>query len=241
MKILVTLYCLLFMVSLACSSSIGLHCWIVADDEGSTSHSPTTVSNNVVELNKIYSHVGISFSVESISYTNSTHLTNIVFTNDLHIAELCSLTNGTAGLEVYFIESIFDDADAFCGESGIAISKNCNRTTLAHEVGHACGLKDIYLRDDETTLCVTGMPCKAWVPLDWGWYPDYVTQEVLIKRLLMYGLNTSDKGDISRGDVHGLWYRWVLNDAGTEYVKDWQLRLAPVGFKTHGNRHPVSQ
>ena len=85
------------------------------------------------------------------------------------------------------------------------------------------------------------MPRKAWAPLDWGWYPDYVTQEVLIKRLLMYGFKTSDKGDISRGDVHGLWYRWVLNDAGTEYVKDWQLSLVPVGFKTHGNRHPVSQ
>ena len=241
MKILVTLYCLLFMVSLARSSSIGLHCWIVADDEGSTSHSPTTVSNNVVELNKIYSQVGMSFSVESISYTNSTHLTNIVFTNDLHIAELCSLTNGTAGLEVYFIESITDKVSAFCGESGIAVGKNYNRTTLAHEVGHACGLKDIYLRDDETTLSVTGMPRKAWAPLDWGWYPDYVTQEVLIKRLLMYGFKTSDKGDISRGDVHGLWYRWVLNDAGTEYVKDWQLSLVPVGFKTHGNRHPVSK
>lgn len=241
MKICVAAICVLIMVASVSSASIKLHCWIVADDDGSTPHSPTTISNNVDELNMIFSQVGMSFSIESISYTNSTHLTRIVFTNNLHIAELCSLTNGTSGLEVYFIESITDRVAAFCGESGIAVSENYNKTTLAHEIGHACGLKDIYIRNDETTLSVTGMPCKAWVPLDWGWYPGFVTQEVLVKRLLMYGINTLDKGDMSRGDVHGLWYRWVLNDAGTEYRRDWQLNLAPVGFKTHGNRHPVSR
>lgn len=241
MRILVAAFSLFLTVMSADSSSIGLHCWIVADDGGSTPHSLTTISNNVAELNKIYSQVGMSFSVESISYTNSTHLTRIVYTNNLHIAELCSLTNGTSGLEVYFIESITDRVAAFCGNLGIAVGANYNRTTLAHEVGHACGLKDIYHHHDEATLSVTGMPRKAWAPLDWGWYPDFVTQEVLVKRLLMYGFNTTDKGDISRGDVYGLWYRWILNGAGTEYIKDWQLSLAPVGFKTHGNRHPVSQ
>ena len=158
MRILVAAFSLFLTVMSADSSSIGLHCWIVADDGGSTPHSLTTISNNVAELNKIYSQVGMSFSVESISYTNSTHLTRIVYTNNLHIAELCSLTNGTSGLEVYFIESITDRVAAFCGNSGIAVGANYNRTTLAHEVGHACGLKDIYHHHDEATLSVTGMP-----------------------------------------------------------------------------------
>ena len=68
------------------------------------------------------------------------------------------MTNGTSGLEVYFIESITDRVAAFCGNSGIAVGANYNRTTLAHEVGHACGLKDIYHHHDEATLSVTGMP-----------------------------------------------------------------------------------
>lgn len=86
---------------------------------------------------------------------------------------------------------------------------------------------------------MTGMPSEVWIPIDWGWYPDFVTQEVLIKRLLMYGINTADKGDISLGSVHGLWYEWVLNEAGTEYVKKWRLDLAPVGF-SGANRNPRS-
>lgn len=223
------------------AAPVGLHCWIVADDAGQSSHSFATISNNVAELNRIFSQVAMSFEIQSISCTNSSHLSNVVFTNDLHISELCSITNGTGGLEVYFVETITDGTDAFCATSGVVVSRSYNRTTLAHEVGHACGLKDVYVGHRETSLTVTGMPCKVWSPLDWGWYPDFVTQEVLIKRLLMYGVDTADKGDISRGDIYALWYSWILNEAGTDYVKDWHLSLAPVGFKAHGNRHPRSQ
>lgn len=92
MKFLVAAFSMFIAVTSARSSPIGLHCWIVTDDRGSTRHSVTTISNNVAELNKIYSQVGMSFCVESISCTNSTYLTNVVFTNDQHIAELCAIT-----------------------------------------------------------------------------------------------------------------------------------------------------
>lgn len=226
---------------LTCAEPIGLHCWIVANNEGVTTHSCATVTNNVVELNKIFTQVAMSFSIQSITYTNSTYLANVVFTNNQHIAELCSITNGTGGLEVYFVETISDGVDAFFVPSGIAVSSSYNRTTLAHEVGHACGLADIYENHAETSLCVTGTPCQAWMPCDWGWYPDRVMQTDVIQRLLMYGYDTTSKGDISRGDVYGLSYNSVWNATSNRWDKVWRLGLIPVGFKTHGNRTPVSQ
>ena len=234
---------LFFGIASACNTakSADLYCWIVADDDGATSHSCSTITNNVAELNKIFTQVAMSFSVQSVTYTNSTYLTNIVFTNKQQIAELCSITNGTSGLEVYFVESITDRVAAFCGESGIAVAKNYNRTTLAHEVGHACGLADIYDAHQETTLVVTGMPRKVWMPCDWGWYPENFTQVDAIKRLLMYGYNTSTKGDISRGDVYGLSCEYTWNTARNDWDKSWWLGMTSVGFKDHGNRHPVSQ
>ena len=238
----ISLSCFLVIIfaSLTSAETIGLHCWIVANNEGVSSHSYSSVTNDVIELNKIFAQVAMSFSIQSVTYTNSTHLTNIVFTNDQHIAELCSITNGTGGLEVYFVETISDYANAVRVPSGIAISSTHNRTTLAHEVGHACGLADIYESYRETNLSVTGMPCKAWLPRDWGWYPENVSQVDLIQRLLMYGYDTTSKGDISRGDVYGLSYEYTWNPTRNDWDKSWRLGVIPVGFKDHGTRQPVS-
>ena len=221
-------------------SPIKLHCWIVAEDDGRTFHTLNSISNQVGSVNRLYSQVAMSFTIESISHTNSTRLTNVDYSNAAQKAEIYSLSNHTEGLDVYFVESITERTDAFCGRSGIVVSRNYSDTTLAHEIGHACGLSDIYdSYSRETDLVVTGMPQKAYFTHDWGWYPENVTQAQLVQRLLMYGYNTGSthKGDISRGDVYGLWYQYV---SGTTN-KVWQLGLAPVGFKLHGNRHPVSE
>ena len=60
------------------ASQVKLHCWIVADDMGDSPHSYETISNQVVSVNRIYSQVAMSFTIESISHTNSTRLTNVV-------------------------------------------------------------------------------------------------------------------------------------------------------------------
>ncbi len=226
------------------ASPTKLYCWIVCDDEGRSPHSEVSLSNQVASLNRIYSQVAMSFSIESISYTNSTRLSFVDYTNDVQNAELCNLTNGTDGLELYFVKSITCDVDAFHWALGVVVGEQANDTTLAHEIGHACGLSDIYdSYSCETDLVVTGMPQKVYFTHDWGWYPENVTQAQLVQRQLMYGYNTGSthKGDISRGDVYGLWYEQVWNPSRNAYDKVWQLGLAPVGFKLHGNRHPVSE
>ena len=233
---------LALMLGACCSGApVKLFCWIVADDNGISSHTEASVSNHIDAVNRIYSQVAMTFERESMITTNSTRLTHVDYSNSVQKAELYDIGGRTGGLNVIFVETINDHADAFCGTRGIVVSSSVNPTTLAHEIGHACGLSDIYDDYRETALVVTGPPDETRFTDDWGWYPDYVTQADIVRRLLMYGYNTTGKGDISRGDIYGLWYTNVLNAAGTRYDKVWQLGNAPVGFKLHGNRHPVSE
>lgn len=226
-----------FLVLTVHSAPIKLYCWIVQDDGGRSPHSETTLTNHLATVNRIYSQVAMRFSIESISYTNSTRLTAVNYTNDVQNAELCALGHVTDGLEVYFVNSITHNVTAFQWSHGIVVGDRANGTTLAHEIGHACGLSDIYdVFPDETSLAVVGNPERNRFTHDWGWYPENLTHADIVKKLLMYGYGSDTKGDISRGDVYGLWYHHA--DGTTNKV--WQLGLAPVGFKLHGNRHPVS-
>lgn len=65
----------------AVAHTIDVHCWIVAEDDGGTPHTPSSISNCVEELNGIFSQVAMSFAVKSLLQTNSTHLTHIVLTD----------------------------------------------------------------------------------------------------------------------------------------------------------------
>ena len=69
---------LLFVAASVFSSTIKLYCWVVGEDDGRTFHTISSISNQVESVNRIYSQVAMSFTIESISYTNSTRLTNVV-------------------------------------------------------------------------------------------------------------------------------------------------------------------
>jgi len=231
----------IFVALVASASPIKLYCWVIGEDVGGFPRSSSTITNYVTAVNKIYTQVAMEFSIESISYTNNTRLAHVNYSNDVQIAELCGITNGTNGIELYFVKTITDDVLAFHIASGIVISENANEHTMAHEIGHACGLDDVYPYHRDTSLVVQGMPERSRLAGDWGWYPDHVTQSNVIERLMMCGYGSASKGDISRGDVYGVWYEYVPNSSGPGYNKVWHLSNAPVGFKLHGNRHPVSQ
>ena len=221
---------------------VPLHCWIVRSAEGLTQNSLAGVSNSVDIANRCFSQVAMSFEIASINYIDNDSFRVVNFTNQVQYLSLCNVTNNTGGLEVYFVDRVDGGANAFQLNEGIVIGKERSTDfTLAHEIGHACGLSDIY--DFWDGMSVTGMPQKVYFTHDWGWYPENVTQAQLVQRLLMYGFNTDSthKGDISRGDVYGVWYENEWNSTLNSYYKHWHLSNAPVGFKLHGNRHPVSE
>jgi hypothetical protein len=94
-----------------------------------------------------------------------------------------------------------------------------NARTVAHEIGHAAGLKDIYVEGESmnadgsiTSVYLANDPVKkVWEPRDWNsgpepeYYNESLTQPGLVQRLLMYGEGSDTKADIPSGQVHGLY------------------------------------
>jgi len=218
-----------------------LYCWIVGDASGNCHFTPSSVSNFVSEVNDLYRQVAMSFDIKDLVCTNDAALTSVDLNNERQKARLCAIGSGTGGLELYFVNELRGRATAVQRSTGIIIGPSANGRTLGHEIGHACGLPDIYDSHRGTTLSITGAPSKERMPNDWGWYPTNVTQQVVVGRLLMYGYSSTQKADLSYGDIYGLHYTSSWNRVNRRWDKFWELSNAPIGFGLHGNRHPVSQ
>ena len=238
---IVALCLILFGPAFAGASNVKLSCWIVENDAGDAAFTSDDVSNLVHGVNEIYCQVGVTFVVDSISYTNNTYLSDLIYTNAAQRAAICNITNNTGGLELYFIRSLSGRPTAFSEKRGIVIGPQANARTLSHEIGHSCGLPDIYTFYRGTSLAVCGAPSKDRMVDDWGWYPSSVLHSNIVERLLMYGFRSDAKADISYGDVYGLHYTNSWDSASHTWNRVWLLDNAPVGFGTHGSRNPVSE
>ena len=98
---------------------------------------------------------------------------------------------------------------------------------LAHEVGHASGLRDLYPKVTEHGLVATGPVSPERMPADWGSYglvnDEEKPVEYMMQRLLMHWSPVNN--DIPSGEVYGVWYEWT---DGTNQT--WHLTNAPVGL-----------
>ena len=190
------------------------------------------------------------FVVASVTYTNMPTCLKIDNGPDYNavLRDVCNIASGTGGLEFYFVDELAGKNVLACnvpGQTasilGIVVATNATPTTLGHEVGHSCGLQDVYVSDSATTNAVTGYISKARLPDDWGtqsdkgYYSPSLSQSMLLQRLLMYGRGITTKYDLSYGDVYGLYYIW------TPAGKVWFLNAATVGFAEHANRQPIHQ
>lgn len=237
---LLALFLLVGNLAFSDTNTVKLCCWIVGNDSGDAAFTCEGVSNLVQGVNEIYSQVVLTFEIDSMSYANSTYLSDLVYTNAVQREAICNITNNTGGLELYFIRSLRGRPTAFSGKKGIVIGPMSNVRTLSHEIGHACGLPDIYNFYRGTSLSVSGAPSKMRMINDWGWYPSTISHSNIVERLLMYGVRSDVKADISYGDVYGLHYTNSWNSAIQEWNRVWFLDNAPIGFGTHANRSPRS-
>ena len=218
-----------------------LYCWIVGDASGNCLFTPSSVSNLVGKVNDLYRQVAMSFDIKDLVCTNDASLTSVDLNNESQKDRLCAIGSGIGGLELYFVNELRGRATALHRSTGVIIGPSANVQTVGHEIGHACGLRDIYDSHRETTFSITGAPSKERMPNDWGWYPTNVTQKMVVGRLLMYGYSSTQKADLSYGDIYGLHYTSSWNRVNRRWDKFWELGNAPIGFGLHGNRHPVSQ
>ena len=229
--------------------SVPVNAWIVHDGSGTYPATPERIAECVEKANDIFYHTGLSFHLDSVSYTNNSDWKVIeqVGNHWPKMSDMCNITNGTGGIECYFVNEIAS-ASGLNSSSGLAIATNASATVLAHEIGHACGLSDIYYSTSETPLHAMGVACQNWNQEDWGttvsrgYYPEGTEQSLLIIRNVMHGVDDNfGMLELSRGDIYGLWYEWSWDTTSQEHVRTWNLSQAPVGLTTHAILPPQHQ
>ena len=193
--------------------------WIVRDDSGNNAaRTADEVRAMMTEVNKIYEQIGVSFYVDSISYTNRRDWLDISIQRNGKVVcdsekrrEIVNLSKNTNGFELYFINKISKSATANKTNYGIVLSTNATARTVAHEIGHSFGCSDIYCvkKSDRRTPLSSDNVNITRAELDWSngvgcrYYSSDITQSKIIKRLIMCGHSYRDRGDLSSGFVYG--------------------------------------
>ena len=212
---------------------VKLTVWIVGDDFGT--YYPieeSAVSNMVTYANKAFEQLGVSFYIDTISYTN--HYDWLKICDDdgnqdlVERRELVDMTKNSNGLEIYFIDNIGKKIKANNDLYGIVVSTNWTISTLAHEIGHSFGCADIYpMHRDNTSIGLSdNKPEKSHAPDDWNngdgcrYYSPDLTQKQLIERMLMCGYETGARKDITAGMVYGFNKTNECGMVKTGFIKD---------------------
>ena len=223
--------------------NVKLTVWIVRDDRGGyAARNPVEVTNMVAEVNRIYEQIGVSFYVDSISYTNKRDWLDLRLAGDIFEREdynerrnLVNMEKDSGGLELYFINQISRSAYADHDVFGIVLSTNATAKVLAHEIGHAFGCTDIYHEKKKNNVLIkiqNEVLCKDKAFYDWNngsgarYYNPKKNHLNLICTLLMCGYSFPYVGDLSFGSIYGLTSR------GEESLVD-------VGFFRGGVRRTI--
>ena len=204
--------------------------------------------------NDIYRQVGVSFYLDSVIVTNIPAAYNLLYdttTNGVwDFDRLVGVGHDTSGIECYFVNRFIRTNGkrspvAANTDHGMVLTAKAGVTTLAHEIGHAFGLKDVYVsseeKDDEAldvkdvSSCAI---CSEKATDDWNggcdgsgdpgarYYQHGTKMSAIIPRLVMYGIvdEVDTRRDITRGNVDGVWY------SGEDAARVWFDTNAGVGF-----------
>ncbi len=190
----------------------------------------------------LFGQVGRRFVLqEPVGYT-PTNQAWAVITKDTNgdwpaFESLIDTHHVTTGIEMYFVERIVG-AGGLTLPGGCAVRANANPNTVAHELGHAQGLPDLYVeRDGMPALSVA--PSYERLPGDFGttsnegYYPNTDMQADIVRRMIMYGLCSPTARDITTGDPYAIWRPLFTADP---YVET----NAPAGFFLHASPNPHS-
>ena len=213
--------------------TVKLSAWIIADRNGIGAFTPSQVRTMVGEANEIFSQVGVTLNLgDRIVVTNVPDAYNVLWegvTNTMwNFSQLTALNSNTGGLECYFVNQIYENnATGYCrttggwSNSGLMISSAGNGVTLAHEIGHAFGMNDVYRKRENGLVGLTTLVNARSCLDDWNggcsghgcggshYYPCEFLEgfplSEIIRRMLMNGRTEGEKGvDITFGAVDGL-------------------------------------
>ena len=236
--------------------------WIVEDENEKKARKVEDVFSMITPLNDIYRQVGVSFCLDSVIVTNIPAAYNLIYDEDPNggwdFERLVDIGQGTGGIECYFVNDfIMANGEkppmAANSRKGLVMSARAGATTLAHEIGHAFGLSDVYVSAYEgqsgystpSTLSVaTNFISYACAPFDWNggchgrggggsrYYQNSTRMLTIVPRFLMYGVHRVNdiRRDITIGPVD------AVNYIGSGDSTVWYDEFAPIGFFENGEK-----
>ena len=187
------------------------------------------IASLLADANKVFAQAGMTFVNGGVSYVNQNDWYNApastsfnAYTNTL--AQIVTSRPAYYGIKVFVINA-FVRPDFSVENRAVTVPVNgfvhgivfpavFSGVILAHEIGHVCGLKDIY--DDVSVYGGPDFPIlgqsvtQTDLPLDWtgeqGYYESTLTKAEIIHRLLMFGRHSISGShfDIPRGEIFGI-------------------------------------
>jgi len=190
-----------------------IHVYIICDSNGVAAVSTDTVDAWIAEANRIYKQAAMSFYVAGIEHVHD-HDEWFVIENSTEFRQMCSYTNLTGGLELYCVDNItymsaagiHSDMNLAYGDPrrGLAVESGAPLSTLAHEIGHACGMSDIRYDRANDAVSEARSGSSNWSGGEGtGHHDPGLTHGELVQRLLMFYLANPQKWDIAIGNVSG--------------------------------------
>ena len=199
-------------------SRVPLHRFYILDENGNRPTNLPDDSAALAAINKIWRQAGMEFYWAGATDVAGRTEFKTIDDDTVGLDQLCTSLPCSSGVRVLFVHQIQSsqpESYAFTlpagnGSSyGVFIPSGCSAFTTAHELGHVCGLEDLYVANppfSNTLLPVFSMPLSsADVPLDGTgntFYADNLPKGAAVTPLLMFGVETaSESVDIPRGKV----------------------------------------
>jgi hypothetical protein len=194
-------------------TNVLIRAYIICDSNGVSAVSNSTINDWIAEANRIYRQVAVTFTLASVS-----SITNQIWfdvENAEEFYQMTSYTNLTGGIELYCVSDItgangmHSDLRLSYGDSrrGLAVKAEATPQTLAHEIGHTCGLFDMYDYDPGDGLVSEDKtyPQNWSGGTDTGYHPPSLVYRDLTYRVLMSApQETTTRGDIPLYYLTGL-------------------------------------
>lgn len=249
-------------------SEVNVTCLVAKGADGEPIRTTEEIDEMIRGANEILLQVGVQMKRTADPRVIEISHDGMIARNEDSVVEdmvtfsnLVDVASNTGGVEVYFVRSIRSDSNknAITGlhcDRGIALEKLADALVLAHEVGHAIGMSDIYVAEGDYRLTY-GETRKIFMDNDWNggcqgpsdfsvhydvmqavgsarYFRRGLLHGNVIQRLLMNGERDFDSSvngiDITYGTVYGMDTESIdgLVDCGCFYGVGRQKTRSPV-------------
>ncbi len=193
--------------------AVPVDAWIVTGANGPV-YETDSLSDLIQSANAILRQICMTCYVNQVYCTNRSDWVDLSVYTDAEYENvldlIASVSNRCNGLELHFVGELKSPDLGSNNRNGIVLSASANGQTLAHEIGHAIGLKDIYGVYFNPNMIVDLPVRRSWEPSDWsgndpqGFYQPEYSQVNLVRRLIMCGDGNAGCRDFSAGPVYGI-------------------------------------